>query len=139
MTTIIDNSIPSILLLEDDVPTTTILKIWLRGICNITAVSDGDSALREINQRMVEGGGFDLMLFDISIPFPWNGLSLMEEIRRTHKSYVQIPFVAQTAYAMPNDKDRLLEAGFSDYLAKPLEREVLVRTVLKNLCEMANV
>jgi CheY-like chemotaxis protein len=139
MTTITDHSLPGILILEDDIPTTTILKIWLRGICNITAVSDGDSALIEITRRMHEGGVFDLMLFDINIPFPWNGLSLMEEIRRNHECYIHIPFVAQTAYAMPNDRDRLLEAGFSDYLAKPLEREVLVRTILKNLCEMANV
>jgi CheY-like chemotaxis protein len=139
MTTITDPSLPGILILEDDIPTTSILKIWLRGFCNITTVSDGESALREINSRMREGNVFDLMLFDINIPFPWNGLSLMEEIRKNHECYIHIPFVAQTAYAMPSDKERLLEAGFSDYLAKPLEREVLVRTVLKNLCEMANI
>ena len=63
----------------------------------------------------------------------------MEEICKRYEPYQRIPFVAQTAYAMPQDKDRLLEAGFSGYISKPLDRELLIRTVQKYLCEAANV
>ncbi len=139
MTTTQNYPLPEILLLEDDIATTSILGIWLRGLCHITAVTDGESTFRAIEGRLRENRLFDLMLFDINIPFPWNGLTLMEEIYKRYEPYKRIPFVAQTAYAMPQDKDRLLEAGFSGYISKPLDRELLIRIVQKHLCEAANV
>jgi len=129
-----DNNLPGILLLEDDGPTISILNIWLRGICRITTVTDGDTTLKVLTENLERGYLFELMLFDINIPFPWNGLTLKEEILRRYKPYARVPFVAETAYAMPSDRDRLLAAGFVDYLSKPLERELLVRTVQKHLC-----
>jgi CheY-like chemotaxis protein len=129
MTTMHDKTLPEVLLLEDDAATISILGIWLKGICNITAVTDGDSTLKVINENYNNNSFFTLMLFDINIPFPWNGLTLMEEIRKRFEPYRKIPFVAETAYAMPHDRERLLAAGFSDYLAKPLDREILIQTV----------
>lgn len=133
MTTRTDTTLPEVLLLEDDVATTSILKIWLKGTCNLTAVSDAEGTFNAIEHLLSKNHLFDLMLFDINIPFPWNGLTLMKEICIRYTAYKDVPFVAQTAYAMPKDRDRLLEAGFCDYLPKPLDRELMIRTVLKHL------
>lgn len=133
-----EKSLPLILLLEDDEATTSILKIWLRERCLITHAQNGEEALALIGKMAEEGRYFDLMLFDINIPFPWNGLTLMKAIRLQFPSYHNIPFIAQTAYAMPSDEVLLLDSGFAEYLAKPLNRTALVESVVRNLCSSAH-
>ena len=49
------------------------------------------------------------------------------------KNYLNNPFVAQTAYAMTGDKERLLESGFDDYISKPLNQNRLISTINSNL------
>jgi CheY-like chemotaxis protein len=125
----IDPGLPEILLLEDDPSTATIIQIWLKGICNIALVQDGNETLEKIASHYVKGKLFDLMLFDINIPYPWNGITLMKEIRKRWEAYNTIPFIAETAYALPEDRFRILEAGFCDYFCKPLSREPLLEIV----------
>jgi len=76
---------------------------------------------------------FDVMLFDINLPAPWDGIKLMHEIKQRWKEYKFIPFIAQTAYAMVGDKERLLEAGFDNYLPKPVSKNALINTIFKQL------
>ncbi|MEI6455229.1 MAG: response regulator [bacterium] len=131
--TSIDPRLPELLLLEDDPATATIIQIWLKGICNITLVQDGNETLEKISSHYLSGKLFDLMLFDINIPYPWNGITLMNEIRKHWDVYNSIPFIAETAYALPEDRFRILEAGFCEYFSKPLSREPLVEGVKEKL------
>lgn len=125
--------LPDILMLEDDSATAAIIKIWLKGICNTVIVQDGKETLDKIADRYINGKLFNLMLFDINIPYPWNGITLMKEIQKRWEVYKQIPFVAETAYALPEDRKRILAAGFCDYMCKPLSRQLLVDTVKSRL------
>jgi len=60
-----------------------------------------------------------LVFMDIKLP-EMNGIQAMNEIRKIKPDTV---IIAETAYAMPGDKEKLLEAGFDDYLAKPFTLE----------------
>ena len=70
---------------------------------------------------------FDLVLLDIQIP-KINGIEVLKHIR---KEYPQLPIIAQTAYAMPDQTDRLLELGCYDCLTKPLLPEDIIATISK--------
>ncbi len=70
-----------------------------------------------------------LILLDLKMP-DIDGFEVLKEIR---KKSTGIPIIAQTAYAMAADKEKCLEAGFNDYIAKPVQREALVSLIAKYL------
>ncbi|PLX02780.1 MAG: hybrid sensor histidine kinase/response regulator, partial [Marinilabiliales bacterium] len=59
-----------------------------------------------------------------------NGYKATEIIRSLNKS---IPVIAQTAYAMADEKERILASGFTDYIVKPLDRNELISKLNKHL------
>ncbi len=84
------------------------------------AVSNGRDALQAL-----ETGSFDAVLMDIQMP-GMNGAEAMAAIRaRERASGKRVPIIAVTAYAMPGDRERCLEAGADDYLAKPIRYQEL--------------
>ncbi len=73
--------------------------------------------------------GIDLILLDMKLPDS-NGLTLVKEIKAKRKN---LPVIAQTAFAMEDDRIKCLEAGCDDYISKPYKREellVLINTYL---------
>lgn len=73
----------------------------------------------------------DLVLMDIKMPL-MNGFEALEQIRPMRPS---LPIIAQTAYSSSDDKLKIEEAGFTDYITKPLSRErlfELINTYLHN-------
>ena len=71
----------------------------------------------------------DVILMDIKMP-EINGLDATKEIRKFNKDVI---IIAQTAFAMAADKKKSMEAGFNDYLVKPLKKEILIGTIIKHL------
>ena len=69
----------------------------------------------------------DLVLMDIMMP-EMNGLDAMRAIRKNNK-WQRLPIIALTAKAMKDDQEQCLQAGASDYLAKPLDVEKLLSLV----------
>jgi two-component system cell cycle response regulator DivK len=61
----------------------------------------------------------DLVLMDIQLP-DMDGVSALHRLRADPETKA-IPVVALTAFALQTDRDRLSEAGFDGYLAKPFE------------------
>ncbi|MDD2563142.1 MAG: response regulator [Salinivirgaceae bacterium] len=59
----------------------------------------------------------DLVLMDIKMPV-MNGLDATQKIKQLNAS---IPIVAQTAYAMEDEKQRCFDAGCDDYISKPID------------------
>lgn len=79
---------------------------------------NGEEALRYFDQDKP-----DLVLMDIQLAGELDGL---EVVRRIRSAGHQIPIIAVTAYAMVGDRERCIEAGCDDYLAKPLPVPELV-------------
>jgi len=71
----------------------------------------------------------DLVLMDIKMP-EMDGLTATEQIRQICST---VPIIAQTAYAMSEDKNKCLNAGCDDYLTKPINHKLLLLTIDKYL------
>lgn len=78
----------------------------------------------------------DLLVCDIGLPVE-DGFSLLKKVRALDQQSGQIPAVALTAYASPEDRDRVLSAGFQMHVAKPVEPEELL-TIIANIAGRSN-
>jgi two-component system, cell cycle response regulator DivK len=65
----------------------------------------------------------DLVLLDIQLP-DQDGLAVLRQLREMPET-ARLPVVALTAFAMRDDRERLLRAGFDEYLSKPLDVRAL--------------
>ncbi len=64
---------------------------------------------------------------DINLPL-MNGYEAIIQIKKTHPN---LPIIAQTAYAIAGDKEKLLGAGCNDYISKPIRKEELIDKIQK--------
>jgi two-component system sensor histidine kinase/response regulator len=77
----------------------------------------------------LELADYDLILMDVQMPV-LDGLETTRIIRRDARWHA-LPIVGLTAHAMAGDRERCLEAGMNDYLAKPVRPPALLETVGK--------
>lgn len=123
----------NIFIVEDDRMNRLVLSKMLDKIGNNSLAVDGEETISIIDRAYKNGVIFDVMLFDINLPAPWDGIKLMHEVKNRWKEYKFIPFIAQTAYAMAGDRERLLDAGFDNYLAKPINKNELISIIFKHV------
>ena len=107
-----------VLLADDNPVNRKLAELLLRRMgCDVEVVCDGAAAVAAMDRP----GGFDLVLMDCQMP----ELDGYEATRRLRDAGERTPIVALTAHAMRGDRDRCLEAGMDDYLAKPLRADPL--------------
>ncbi len=75
-----------------------------------------------------------LILLDIKMP----DLDGFEVLKRIREIDTKVPVIAQTAYAMAGDKEKCMEAGFNDYVAKPVSKASLF-TLISKYCSGNNI
>ncbi|WP_434623881.1 PAS domain S-box protein [Azospirillum sp. B2RO_4] len=80
----------------------------------VTAVEDGLQAV-----RLVEEGGFDLVLMDVQMPV-MDGVTATRHIRAMPGETGRLPIVALTGNVMPGHRAEYLAAGMTAYLTKPI-------------------
>ncbi|MEQ9409247.1 MAG: PAS domain S-box protein [Fuerstiella sp.] len=92
----------------------------------VTIAHNGREAI-DLHER----GGFDVILMDVQMPIQ-DGLQATRSIRSLEASTgCRTPIVAMTAHAMRGDREACLAAGMDAYVSKPLDAELLLRTVEK--------
>ncbi len=113
-----------ILVAEDDDISYALLKIILsKSNFNLLRTKNGKDTVEEIKRN----DKIDLVLMDIKLP-DLNGEEATRQIRQFNSA---IPVIAQTAYALPGDKERFLNAGCNDYITKPVSAKKLVSKIFK--------
>lgn len=79
---------------------------------------------------MIKSAKYDFIVLDINLEGEYNGIDAMKIIRNT-KGYEDVLIVGATAFLMPGDKEKFLNAGFDDFIPKPVTKEKLY-PILKN-------
>jgi len=93
---------------------------------NVESAGSGNEALKLINEK-----SFDVILMDIRMP-EMDGFEVIRQIRSNPKT-AGIPIVAVTAQAMPGDAEKCMQKGADDYIAKPINTDILVEKLGKIL------
>ncbi len=111
----------TILLVDDDMRNVFALRSVLEEKnMNILIARDGIECL----EKLEENDKIDAILMDIMMP-RMDGYEAMTEIRKK-KEYEKLPIIALTAKAMKGDRAKCIDAGASDYLAKPVNTDKLL-------------
>ena len=118
-----------ILLVEDDVRNVfALMNVLEPHGCLVTIARNGQEALDLLDTSGRDGqGAFELVLMDIMMPV-MDGHTAMQRIRADGR-WGKLPIIALTAKAMPDDQQQALQAGASDYVAKPLDVDKLLSLI----------
>ncbi len=115
--------LPVVLVVEDNEDNAEIVKLFLKSKYRIDRASDRTTAL-----KMAENKQYKAVLLDINLGIGMNGLQIVRELR-SQKSYQNTPIIAITGYTMAEDRDKIMSAGCSHYIAKPFTKSIIVNVM----------
>ena len=122
------------ILVVDDTPMNLqVIRGLLKRTCmEIDTASSGAECLSKIGN-----GSYDMVFLDYRMP-NMNGVETLFEIKNRYPDfYEKVPIISLTASAISGDREKLLAAGFTDYLAKPVNIDEMEKMMLKYLPEEA--
>ncbi|MGI9406561.1 MAG: response regulator, partial [Hyphomicrobiaceae bacterium] len=129
------NGRPRVLLAEDNPVNALLARRILEDMdIDVVHVENGQEAFEAVTQSLIdEAGPFDLVLMDLHMP-EMDGITACEHIRAlddeaSTEARKIPPIIALTANAFPEDRQRCIGAGMSDYLTKPFERSQLAAMI----------
>ena len=113
--------IPSILIIEDDLTFSTMLKTWLgkKGF-EVDTASSRSRAKKQLSAR-----SYDLILSDLRLP-DQDGIHLLAWLR---SQSCTTPFIIMTSYAEIQTAVQAIKQGASDYIAKPVQPDELLKKI----------
>ena len=117
-----------VLIVEDDQSS----RLYLNKILERTGVilfnaGDGQEAI----DVALKNPDIDIILMDIQLPVI-DGYKSTEKIREFMPDVI---IIAQTAYGLLGDKEKIIESGFNDYIIKPILSQNLIEKMISNLAK----
>jgi CheY-like chemotaxis protein len=114
-----------ILIAEDDLYSYLYVNQLLKGTnAEVVHVIDGNQLMVLLEKKVP-----DIILLDINMPIK-NGYDCLREIRSRG---IDTKVIVQTAYAMSDERERIMHAGADDYLSKPIRKIELFAVIEKAL------
>jgi CheY-like chemotaxis protein len=117
-----------VLVVDDDIRNVFALTsaLEMHGL-RVAHAESGKEAIEELKSS----NDIDVVLMDVMMP-GLDGLDTMRMIRQLD-GYASLPIVAVTAKAMIGDREKCIEAGANDYIAKPVNMDILLGTLTRLL------
>ncbi|MGQ9642613.1 MAG: response regulator, partial [Ignavibacterium sp.] len=114
---------PNILLVENDDASIEVTQLFLKDVCELDVVANGEQAVESAKAK-----NYDVILMDINLGRGLSGLDVTQKIR-SQSGYENVPIVAVTAFAMIGDKEEFIKAGCTHYLSKPFKKNELLELI----------
>lgn len=116
-----------VLLVEDNLVNQLVAKELLKTMkAEVFIAENGEVAIKMLDENEI-----DVVLMDIQMPV-MDGLTATKLIREKSK-FSSLPIIAMTAHARQEDKDASLKAGMNLHIAKPIQRQLLLDSILSVL------
>jgi PAS domain S-box-containing protein len=109
-----------------DINREILLSLLCKRGAEVTVAEDGQLAVAQLARS--GAGHFDVVLMDIQMPV----MDGLEATRRLHELDADLPVLALTAHALPQETERCLAAGMVGHLAKPFDTQDMVAQILKH-------
>jgi CheY-like chemotaxis protein len=118
-----------VLIVDDDIRNIfAMTSVLERQRMEVISAETGQEAIEKLSATP----GVDIVLMDIMMP-GMDGHDTMQAIRKTGK-FKDLPIIAVTAKAMKGDREKTLQAGAWDYLAKPVDTDQMLSVLRSWLC-----
>lgn len=112
----------SCLYIEDDLSSQILFRVQLKYLKSLKMFTSYKDAIPTLEEDI-----FDLIILDLSLETE-NGENVMLKLRNNPK-FSKIPIIAVSAYVLPGDREKFIEAGFDDYIAKPIFEDKIVSVI----------
>lgn len=120
----VDHKVMNILLVEDDKTNQMIATTMLKKMGHqVTVAEDGQQAI----DACMNENKFEIILMDIQMPV-MDGITASKQLR---EKGITVPIVAMTANAMTGDREMYIREGLSDYISKPIYKDILSELLAK--------
>ncbi|MDO8549777.1 MAG: PAS domain S-box protein [Ignavibacteria bacterium] len=117
----------SCLYIEDQLDSQMFFSMQMNDLKDINFAVSLEQAVPLLNSK-----NFDFIVVDINLQGDYNGLDILKIIR-TMPDYENVPVIAVTAYLLPVNRELYIQAGFSDFISKPILRENLLNSLERTL------
>jgi PAS domain S-box-containing protein len=123
----IDLSQLSCLYIEDQLDSQMLFSMQMHDLKEISFAVSLEQSIPLLKKK-----NFDFIVVDINLQGDYNGLDILKIIR-TMPAYENVPVIAVTAYLIPINRELYIQAGFSDFISKPILKENLLNSLKRNL------
>lgn len=109
-----------ILIIEDNIETQLMFKVYLRKNYDVQTASSAEEGIDKLKSDK-----YDLLILDINLQGEKDGNDVLREIRYK-LNMKNFPIIIVSAFALKGDKENFLYNGANDYLAKPVQKAMLL-------------